>query len=126
MKIGLSFSRCLRDIYDKKVTLDEVIVIIARTDFNPTKDNEWNDVWRAYTQGGLSNAEWMDYLPYEEEFRELTTVMFNRGLIHQPRQFQARPLRMRNYWLDCSVSIDEHTPAQQKAWDNYNLITNLS
>jgi hypothetical protein len=44
MKIGLSFSRCLRDIVDGKVDIDDVMVIIARTDFDPRVDVEWKDI----------------------------------------------------------------------------------
>jgi len=55
MKIGLSFSRCMRDIFTGKVNEQEVLVIIARTDFNPHNDNHWNNIWECYTLGGLSH-----------------------------------------------------------------------
>ena len=32
MKIGLSYSRCVRDIVEGRVDIDDVLVIIARTD----------------------------------------------------------------------------------------------
>ena len=31
MKVGLSFSRCLRDIIEGKVEYDNVLVIVSRT-----------------------------------------------------------------------------------------------
>ena len=40
MKIGLSYSRCIRDIIDGKVAMQDVLVIVARTDFDPRDDEQ--------------------------------------------------------------------------------------
>lgn len=132
MKIGLSYSRCVRDIVDGKVALRDVLVIIARTDFDPRDDDQWCSIWEGYgggqTFGGpYSNPEWIDY-PVEDgqKFRDVTLELYNSGKLHQPRQFGANAYRLDYYWLDCVVPQDEMTPAQQKAWDNYQLITGLS
>lgn len=126
MKIGLSFSRCLKDIFEGKVEENDVLVIIARTDLDPHNDNHWNNIWDGYTLGGLSNPEWKDHQDCYVEFRRMAIRLYDGGKIHQPRQFKAHPQRMPYYWLDCVMSPEEHTPAQQKAWDNYQLITGLS
>jgi len=126
MKVGLSFSRCLRDIFEGKVDENDVLVIIARTDIDPHNDNHWNEIWDGYTIGGYSNPEWKDHQDCYVEFRRIAIRLYDNGRIHQPRQFKAHPPRMPYYWLDCVVSPEEHTPAQQKAWDNYQLITGLS
>ena len=130
MKIGLSYSRCIRDIIDGKVAMRDVLVIVARTDFDPRDDEQWRSIWEGYgggtNPGGIwSNPEWAGYND-EDKFREVTLELYNTGKLHQPRQFKAHPQRMNNYWLDCVVPEDEMTPAQQKAWDNYQLITGLS
>ena len=39
MKIGLSYSRCVRDIVDGVVSIDDVLIVISRTDFDP-HDND--------------------------------------------------------------------------------------
>ena len=72
MKIGLSYSRCVRDIVDGKVDLDDVLVIIARTDFDPHDDDQWKSIWvgygggteNAYTRGFFShsNPEWLSLI----------------------------------------------------------------
>ena len=130
MKIGLSYSRCIRDIIDGKVAMQDVLVIVARTDFDPRDDEQWRSIWEGYgggtNPGGIwSNPEWAGYND-EDKFREVTLEMYNTGKLHQPRQFGSHPPRLNNYWLDCVVPQDEMTPAQQKAWDNYQLITGLS
>jgi hypothetical protein len=126
MKVGLSFSRCMADIYTGKVDEQDVLVIIARTDFDPHNDNHWNAIWEGYIYGGMSNPEWADFADEYDDFRRMAIRLYDKGLIHQPRQFGAHPPRMPYYWLDCVVSPEEHNPAQQKAWDNYLLITDLA
>ena len=126
MKIGLSLSRCLADIYTGKVEENDVLVIIARTDFDPHNDNHWDAIWDGYVHGGLSNPEWADFADEYVAFRRLAIELYKDGKIHQPRQFGAYPVRMPYYWLDCVVQPQDHNPAQQKAWDNYLLITDLA
>ena len=41
MRIGLSFSRCVLDIVEGRVDIDDVLVVIARTDFDPHNDSQW-------------------------------------------------------------------------------------
>ena len=130
MKIGLSYSRCIRDIIDGKVAMQDVLVIVARTDFDPRDDEQWRSIWEGYgggtNPGGIwSNPEWVGYND-EDKFREVTLELYNTGKLHQPRQFGSHPPRLNNYWLDCVVPQDEMTPAQQKSWDNYQLITGLT
>ena len=130
MKIGLSYSRCIRDIIDGKVAMQDVLVIVARTDFDPRDDEQWRGIWEGYgggtNPGGIwSNPEWAGY-DDEDKFRSVSITLLEQGKLHQPRQFGAHPARMSYYWLDCVVPEDEMSPAQQKAWDNYQLITGLS
>jgi len=132
MKIGLSYSRCVRDIIDGKVDIKDVLVIVARTDFDPRNDEQWLGIWEGYGGGqtfgnAFSNPEWMDYAAEDQQkFRDVTLELYNTGKLHQPRQFGTHVSRLNYYWLDCVVPQNEMTPAQQKAWDNYQLITGLS
>ena len=126
MKIGLSLSRCMRDILEEKVHFKDVLVIIARTDIDPNNDEHWRQIWDGYLYGGLSNPEWAGLEEREQEMRDILQDLHKFGKLHQPRQFGAHPPRMPYYWLECIVPKDEMSPAQQKAWDNYKLITGLS
>ena len=131
MKVGLSLSRCMRDIVEARVDYDDVLVIIARTDFDPHDDAHWSQIWDGYRYGGMSNPEWAgaESNATDEEasaiYRNVAIRLYDGGKFHQPRQFGAHPRRMPYYWLDCVVPQDEMNPAQQKAWDNYKLITDL-
>ena len=126
MKVGLSLSRCMRDILEGKVDIDDVLVIVARTDVDPNNNEHWRSLWDGYIYGGLSNPEWAGLEDREREMHELLVELYKSGKLHQPRQFGAHPRRMPYYWLECFVPQDEMNPAQQKAWDNYKLITDLA
>lgn len=128
MKVGASFSRCLRDIFENKVAIKDVLVIIARTDFTPHDDEQWAMIWEGYTMGGMSNAEWIGLEAHEEEMRSIAIDLYDGGKLHQPRQFKARPRRLTEYWYDVILSeeVVSTNPAVKKAWDNYQMIAGLS
>lgn len=129
MKVGLSLSRCVRDIFDGKVKFDEVLVIIARTDFDPTNDQQWKNIWDGYSGARISASylEWSDYRDHEAEFRKICQDLYFKGLIHQPRKFGANPRRLPYHWYDVvlSHSLGLDNPAAQKAWDKYKTIAGL-
>ena len=128
MKIGLSLSRCMRDILEKKVDLYDVLVVVARTDVDPHNDDHWKAIWDGYLYGGYSHPEWVGLEEREQEMRGILIELYDTGRLHQPRQFGAHPRRLPYYWLDTFAPEEEiaKNPAAQKAWDNYKLIAGLS
>jgi len=132
MKVGSSLSRCVRDIYEGTVGINDVLVIVTRTDFDPENDTQWGSIWKGYAGGGGAGSlhsapEWSSIPAADEQtVRNICVYLKKQGKLHQPRQFKAHPPRMPYYWLDCVVAPEEHNPAQQKAWDNYKMITGLS
>ncbi len=139
MKIGLSYSRCIRDIVDGKVDINDVLVIVARTDFDPHDDAQWQSIWQGYAGGsdanlmrgffGGSNPEWSGYGDdREQDFRQVSIQLWEQGKFHQPRKFGAHPRRLPYYWLDTFAPEEEiaGNPAVKKAWDNYKLLAGLS
>ena len=128
MKLGLSFSRCMRDLIDEKVMYDDVLVIIGRSDFDPHNDNHWNSIWYGYTQGGFSHPEWRGYEDRNDEFRRLAARLYDGGKLHQPRQYKlGNPVRLPYYWLDLVVPVEdlEELPAVKQAWEHYQIVANL-
>jgi hypothetical protein len=130
MKIGLSYSRCIRDIVDGAVDPEDVLVVISRTDFDPTVDTEWDNIWRGYTGGrGMSAREWSEYgEDRREDFRNATLDLWHAGKLHQPRKFGAHPGRRGQYWLEAVLppSELERNPAARDAWDRFQVIAGLS
>ena len=130
MKIGLSYSRCVRDIVDGRVDIMDVLVIIARTDFDPRDDEQWSGIWSGYHDPyGLSRPEWAAY-PDEDEhrFRDVSIELWEQGKFHQPRQFGTHPRRLPYIWLETVVANEdlENSPAVKDAWDQFQLIAGLT
>lgn len=130
MKIGLSYSRCIRDIVDGRVDPEDVLIVISRTDFDPTVDEQWDAIWAGYTGGrGLSAREWSGYdEDRKEDFRNATLDLWRAGKLHQPRQFGSNPTRRREYWLEAVLppSELERNPAAKDAWDRFQVIAGLT
>lgn len=128
MKIGLSYSRCVRDIVDGKVNIGDVLVVISRTDFDPHVDEEWTSIWRGYHGGGLSRPEWANYPPEDEQkFRDVSCALWDNGLLHQPRKFGTQPRRLPYYWLDVTLTTEDldNNPAAKLAWDKFQTLASL-
>ena len=136
MKIGLSYSRCVRDIVNGVVSIDDVLIVISRTDFDPHDNDQWQGIWEGYGGGtpiasrgffGHSNPEWAGYHD-EDQFRSVSIELWERGLLHQPRKFGAHPRRRPEIWLEAVLpnSELEKNPAAQKAWDKFQMIAGLT
>jgi hypothetical protein len=137
MKIGLSYSRCVRDIVDGKVKIEDVLVLITRTDFDPHDDTQWSDIWTGYgggTDNGYttgffsgSNPEWAGHHD-EDQFRSVSIELWETGKLHQPRKFGAHPSRRTEIWLE-NVLPDaelETRPAVKDAWDKFQMVAGLT
>jgi len=130
MKIGLSYSRCVRDIVDGVVDIADVLVIISRTDFDPHDNEQWQGIWQGYHQrGGWSNPEWGHYAEEDEDrFRSVSIELWETGKLHQPRKFGAHPSRRPEIWLEAVLPSSEleNNPAAKAAWDKFQVIAGLT
>lgn len=134
MKIGLSYSRCVKDIVDGRVDINDVLVIIARTEFDPHNDEQWAGIWEGYGGGQtfgspFSNPEWIDH-PAEDEakFRSVSIMLWDEGKFHQPRKFGARPARRPEIWLETVLPSEEleKNTAAKAAWNHFQTIAGLT
>jgi hypothetical protein len=130
MKIGLSFSRCIKDIFLGEVDYEDVLIIIARTRFNPNDDQEWEGIWSGYHHGGMwSHPEWNEIPDDKEgELRALACMLYNDGKLHQPRYFGAGVPRRPEIWLETVLPSREleKNPAAKKAWDHFQVVAGLT
>lgn len=137
MKIGLSYSRCVRDIVDGKVDIADVLVVITRTDFDPHDNEQWQSIWQGYAGGsdaslmrgffGGSNPEWSGY-DDEDLFRSVSIELWESGKLHQPRKFGAHPTRRPEIWLEAVLpdSELEKNPAAKIAWEKFQTVASLT
>jgi hypothetical protein len=139
MKIGLSYSRCIRDIVEGKVDIEDVLVVIARTDFDPRDDGQWQGIWQGYAGGsdaammrgffGGSNPEWAGYGDEDEhKFRDVSIELWEQGKFHQPRKFGAYPQRRNEFWLETCLPSDEleRNPMAKQAWEKFQTVAGLT
>lgn len=132
MRIGLSFSRCVRDIVEGKVDLDDVLVIIARTNFDPTIDEQWAEIWSGYGGGTHFGSAWVNPewsgLMNEDLVRDITLQLWNQGKLHQPKKFGSNPQRLSYYWLEAVLPSEEldSNPSVNRAWENFKIVAGLS
>lgn len=122
MKIGLSYSRCILDIVEGRVDIDDVLVIIAGTDFDPHDDTQWKSIWTGYNV-----LEWCNSTKTEQEFRDATKNIWERGKFHQPRKFGWYLQRKPYYWLEAvlpSQELDTNL-AVKDAWEKFQVVAGL-
>jgi len=129
----------VRDIVEGHVAIEDVLVIVARTDFDPRDDKQWKGIWEGYAGGSNrgsmirmfsgSHPEWGDYTDEDEHrFRDVSIELWEEGKFHQPRKFGARPRRMPYYWLETVLpdSELESRPAVKDAWDQFQTLAGLT
>ena len=123
MKIGLSLSRCVRDIVEGRVNIDDVLVLITRTDFDPTVEQEWDSIWVGYQS---LNPEWLGL--DHDAVHAVVMQLWNTGRVHQPRKFGAHPSRRREIWLEAVLPDSEmqNNVAAKAAWDQFQVIAGLA
>jgi hypothetical protein len=132
MKIGLSYSRCVLDIVEGRVDIDDVLILITRTDFDPRDDKQWEGIWSGYCLGGMSNPEWGNYDFHskddEDKFRSISIMLWEDGKMHQPRQFGAYPKRRPEFWLEAVLPNEEleKNPAAKIAWEKFQTVASLT
>jgi hypothetical protein len=132
MKVGLSYSRCILDIVEGRVDIEDVLVVVARTDFDPRDDKQWAGIWSGYCHGGMSRAEWSDYDFFnpedEAKFRQVSTDLWEQGKLHQPRKFGAHPARRSEFWLETVLVSEEieTNPTVKAAWNNFQVVAGLT
>ena len=127
MKIGLSYSRCVRDIVEGRVNIDDVLVLISRTDFDPHDDEQWEGIWRGYRFG--SNPEWYACTDKDEDtYRQVSRDLWLEGKFHQPRKFGYRPARHSYHWLEAVLPSEEldANPTVKDAWDKFQMVAGLT
>lgn len=126
MKIGYSLSRCVLDIVEDRVDPEDVSVLITRTYFDPTLDDQWDEIWHGYA--GERFGPWAELRGREDEVRAVICQLWHDGKIHQPRKFGAQPTNAFYHWREV-VLVDEEldqNPAAKNAWEQFKMIAGLS
>jgi hypothetical protein len=124
MKIGFSLGRCVRDIVNDTVSIDDVYLIVSRTLIHDS--SQIDDIIDSY----LSRP---DYLAGLDEGRcyDVAHQLYLSGRIYQPRVhgFNPRKVSEDAVWMDLMPTImgeDQATEQVQAAWRQYQLALKMT
>ena len=121
MKIGFSFGRCIRDIVNGTVSIDDVAFIIAATAIR-SKD-QLAEVVQAYQYRS-------DYLAGLDETvcLEIANTLWDQSKILQPR-LQGLHRHMQpesSIWVDMYPTAASENPSVKTAWDAYRCMLHMT
>jgi hypothetical protein len=122
MKIGFSLGKCVRDIVNGTVNIDDVIVIVTRTRL--VKDEHFEQLRWSY---GSERDYWLG-LDVDECMR-VSLELFHEGKLHQPRLAGAvfySPVTNDFVWMDLAPTANSDNAMVQAAWAKYQMVAKLS
>ena len=134
MYIGTSLGGCLLSLMNKEVSLEDVMVIITRTDA-PDFEKFINVVKAYHARGNpfATNPERYELHDYElDDLLLLAERLWYSGKIHQPRTFLGSTsyrhpfLNGDKLWFQVVPTIDNTTPAVVDAYEKYKMLDILT
>lgn len=121
MKIGFSFGRCIRDIVNGTVAIEDVVCIIARTRIDAIE--QIDGVVDAY----MYRPDYFMGLD-RDECITVARTLYMTGRIHQPRLFMNHISQMaeNEIWMDLAPTTNSESEVVRKAWKAYQMAQKLA
>ena len=120
MKIGFSLGRCINDIVNERVDLDEVVLISAATEI--VNKFKLQECVTQYIHQGYIKTDNTDRAYHVAE------QLWDSGRIHQPRVNKHSPLTMSMdcHWMDVVPTVVDGSELVQATWRNYRMALKLA
>jgi hypothetical protein len=120
MKIGFSLGRCVRDIVNGAVGIDDVAFIITATSIHTRE--QLDSVIYTY----CCEPDYLLNLDYEECLSVAQNLWDSNRLLQPRRQGVHRHQQPENsVWVDMFPTELSENPAVKKAWDNYRFMLHM-
>lgn len=122
MKVGFSFGRCVRDIVNGTVDINDVVVIVART-MMKTEDHV-----RGVVETYMGRREYLGGLD-EDKCQEVALKLYRSGKLFQPRNdghFPGSMVKEDYVWMDLFPTVNEENELVRKAWQQYQVALKLA
>lgn len=122
MKVGFSFGRCVRDIVNGTVDINDVVVIVARTMM------QTEEQVKGVVDHYLGSRDYLLGLD-PKRCEEVALKLYNSGKVFQPRNEGHRAGFMvhEDYvWMDLSPTVHEDNELVRKAWQQYQVALKLA
>lgn len=120
MKIGFSLGRCVRDIVNGEVAIDDVAFIIAATHINSVEQLDQVVEMYMYEPGYLLGLDF-------EKCKEIARQLWDSSKILQPRrEGMHRHMQPENaIWVDMYPTVPSENDSVKKAWDAYRFMLHM-
>jgi hypothetical protein len=120
MKIGFSFGRCIRDIVNGDIALDDVAFIIGATAIR--EEEQMLRVIEDY----MYREDYLYGLD-EAKCKEVATELYNTGRLLQPRLQGIHRHKQPDgaVWVDMFPTKPTVNEPVKKAWDNYRFMLHM-
>ena len=120
MKIGFSFGRCVRDIVNGAVNIDDVAFLITATRIRD--ENHLDNVILTY----MSEPRYLMGLDYDLCIKAAKTL-WNTNRVLQPRaQGMHRHMQPEeSIWVDIFPTALSDNESVKKAWDGYRFMLHM-
>jgi len=123
MKIGFSFGRCIRDIVNGEVDINDVLVIVARTRMPDLKSVNMVISDYMYRNDYLAGLD-------EDECQSIGAQLFESGRVHQARMESGNiwgtgAAHNNAVWADV-VPTTHMNDQVKEAWNHYRFLLNMT
>ena len=120
MKIGFSLGRCVRDIVNGDVDINDVAFIIAATCIKDAEQLDGVIDMYAFERGYLLDLD-------PEKSKEVARQLWDSSKILQPRrEGMHRHMQPENaIWVDMYPTIPSQNESVKKAWDGYRFMLHM-
>lgn len=129
--LGLDVCNCVKDLAERKISYDEVFLIIGNTCFSKKNINSLIDLY-------IDTNRWN--LRDRTEYFHWLNILVSTGQILQPKREEYRDVwpsqvgkvpdiiseKTYHWWLPLVTNPLDLSPAAKEAWDNFLLIDKLS
>lgn len=124
--IGTSLGRCVKDIADDKVKLEEVALIVSGT-YCPRLE-QLHKVLEDYRAHPM-NAGYDTSAHKLETITDIGTWLFDSGKLFQPRLSGSSALgwtHKNRTWLEIVPTLESQVPAVVEAYEQYRFLADLT
>ena len=120
MKIGFSLGRCVRDIVNGEVGVDDVAFLITATSIHNTEQLSQVIQMYTYEDGYLLGLD-------EAECQRVALELWNTNRLLQPRKQGLRRHQQpeNSIWVDIFPTKLSENESVKKAWDSYRFMLHM-
>ena len=122
MKIGTSLGKCVKDILDGKVDLEDVLFITAGTRIET--EEQLHDVLKEYRYDGRKSYDTSEH--DFDKVKKLGSAIWNSGILHQRRNSNALSHGLSDTWYDLMPSSNTDNEAVKAAWSHYIFLKKMT